>query len=110
MDDHAAAEALTQRQHFDHYVEVDGDQIPITVREPTLGELEEIEQGLPDDAEEIDAARRIIDRYLEAPAIDANDLPMGRAMALFYAMQEAWQQSDVFEQAREEMPVESGNG
>lgn len=105
------AAVLTDRATFDGEVEIDGQILPIRVREPELGELEAIEQELPDDAEEVDAAREMIDRYLIRPEIDAGDLGITRAMALFVAMRESWQQADAFEAATDEMPLDDeGNG
>jgi len=107
----AAAAALTERATFEGTVEVDGQVLPIRVAEPQLGELEEIEEELPEDAEEVDAAREMIDRYLIRPEIDAGDLGLTRAMALFVAMRETWQQADAFDEARAEMPLDDeGNG
>lgn len=105
------AAVLTDRATFDGVVELNGQQLPIRVREPQLGELDAIEEDLPDDAEEVDAAREMIDRYLERPEIDAVDLGITRAMALFVGMRETWQQADAFEAATDEMPLDNeGNG
>ena len=106
-----AADVLTERAQFDGTATVGGQTVPIRVREPTLGELEEIENGLPDDAEEVDVARAIIDDYLVKPeGIAGNDLGITRAMALFSGMVQAWQQTDEFEGAVEELGLDEGNG
>lgn len=106
-----AAAALTERATFDGTVSLNGTTYPIRVQEPRLGELEAIEQDLPEDAEEVDAAREMVDRYLEKPDIDASNLGVTRAMTLFIGMRETWQQADAFEDAVEEMPLDDeGNG
>ena len=105
-----AADLLTDRATFDGTAEIDGQTIPIRVREPTLGELEEIEAELPDDAEEVDAAREMVDEYLLKPDIDATDLGITRAMALFLGMRRTWQQTDTFDDVREELELDEGNG
>jgi len=101
-----AAAALTERATFDGTVSLDGTRYPIRVQEPQLGELEAIEAELPDDAEEVDAAREMVDRYLLEPDIDASNLGLTRAMALFGAMRETWEQADAFQDAVEAMPLD----
>lgn len=104
-----AADLLTERATFDGLAEIGDQTIPIRVREPTLGGLEEIEAGLPDDAEEVDAARELIDEYLLEPTVAAKDLGITRAMALFVGMRRTWQQTDAFDDVREELDLDEGN-
>lgn len=103
------AALLTDRATFEGTVQIDGATIPIEVDEPTLGELEEIEAGLPDDAEEVDVAREMIDKYLERPDIEATTLGITRALALFAGLQQTWQQADAFQDAKAEMELPEGN-
>lgn len=105
-----AAAALTERATFDGSVSVDGQDVPIRVREPELGELEEIEAGLSEDAEDVDVAREMIDRYLMRPDIDAGDLGITRALMLFAAMRDTWQQAEAIADARAELELDEGNG
>lgn len=105
----ATADALTADSALDGEVELDGDTFPISVDEPTLGELEAIENELGEEAEEIDFARRMIDEYLLEPDIPADDIPMTRALALYQAMQSAYMQSDTIQDAREKMTLNQGN-
>jgi hypothetical protein len=104
-----AADLLTEQATFDGTAELEGQQLPIRVREPELGELEELEAELPDDAEDVDVAREMVDEFLIRPEIDPSTLGVTRAMSLFVGMRSTWQQADAFEAAREELPVEQGN-
>jgi hypothetical protein len=105
-----AADLLTERATFDGVASLNGEKLPIRVREPELGELEEIEAGLPEDAEAVDVAREMIDEYLMQPEIDTSSLGITRALALFTAMQQTWQQADAFEEAQQLMELDEGNG
>lgn len=105
-----AAAALTERATFDGTVELGGQKLPIRVREPELGELEAIEADLPEDAEDVDVAREMIDEYLVRPDINPGELGITRALALFTGMRNTWQQSEAFEEARAELELdEEGN-
>jgi hypothetical protein len=103
------AALLTDRATFEGTVQIDGATIPIEVDEPTLEELEEIEAGLPEDAEEVDVAREMVDRYLRRPEIEAKTLGVTRALAVFAGLQQTWKQADAFEQAKAEMELPEGN-
>jgi|APHM01.1.fsa_nt_gi hypothetical protein len=100
------ADLLTDDATFDGVVEVNGQRLPIRVREPKLGELEELEAGLPDDAEDVDVAREMVDEFLVKPDIDPSTLGVTRAMSLFLGMRETWEQAEAFERAREELQIE----
>lgn len=104
-----AADLLTERATFDGTAKVGDQMIPIRVREPTLGGLEEIEAELPEDAEEVDAARELIGEYLLQPKVAAKDLGITRAMALFLGMRRTWQQTDAFDDVRDELDLDEGN-
>jgi hypothetical protein len=103
------AAILSERATFEGNVQIGGKTIPIEVDEPTLEELEEIEAGLPEDAEEVDVAREMVDRYLVRPDIEAKTLGITRALALFAGLQQTWQQADAFEAAKAEMELPEGN-
>jgi hypothetical protein len=105
-----AADLLSERATFDGTATLEGRQLPIRVREPELGELEEIEANLPDDAEEIDAAREMIDEYLIQPDIEPATLGITRALAIFAGMQQTWQQTEAFTDARDALELDEGNG
>jgi len=104
-----AADLLTEQATFDGIAELDGRRLPIRVREPRLGELEELEAELPDDAEDVDVAREMADEFLIKPDIDASELGVSRAMSLFLGMRSTWQQADAINDAREALEVEQGN-
>lgn len=104
-----AADILTESATFDGVADVGDVRIPIRVREPDLGEIEALEADLPDDAEDVDVAREMVDDFLVKPDLDPSDLGITRAMALFTAMRETWQQTEAFESAREDLPLDEGN-
>jgi len=104
-----AADLLSERATFDGTVSLEGRQLPIRVREPKLGELEEIEAGLPNDAEEVDVAREMLNEYLLRPEIAAEDLGITRALALFAGMRQTWQQAEAFE-GDEQVLIRASNG
>jgi len=101
-----AARALQTRQILDGSFSVNGNEFPLRIQEPTLGELEEIDAESGPDADEAEVIREIADRYLEAPAVDVDEIGVSKLFALFEGMRETWEQSDAFADAREEMPVE----
>jgi len=69
----------------------DGPELPIEVKEITEDELEAIEEkaaeGPDSDAE---ATKRAIDEYLVSPAVDVDNVPLGKRNQLFVAMMLAW--------------------
>jgi hypothetical protein len=101
-----AVRALETRQMLDGSFSVNGNEFPLRIQEPTLGELEDIDAESGPDAGEAEVIRRIADRYLEAPAVDVDEIGVSKLFALFEGMRETWEQSDAFADAREEMPVE----
>jgi len=102
----AAGRAFETRQILDGSFSIDGNEYPRRIQEPTLGELEDIDAESGPDAGEAEVIRRIADRYLEAPAVDVDEIGVSKLFALFEGMRETWEQSDAFADAREEMPVE----
>jgi hypothetical protein len=101
-----AVRALETRQMLDGSFSLNGNEYPLRIQEPTLGELEDIDAESGPDAGEAEVIRRIADRYLEAPAVDVDEIGVSKLFALFEGMRETWEQSDAFADAREEMPVE----
>jgi len=101
-----AARALETRQILSGSFSLDGDKYPLQIQEPTLGELEDIDDEAGPNADEAEIIREIADRYLEAPAVDVDEIGVSKLFALFEGMRETWEQSDAFADAREEMPVE----
>jgi hypothetical protein len=106
LDD--AARALETRDILGGSFTLRGEEYPLEAVEPTLNELEELEESIEAD-DEIEEMRALIDRYLEAPAVDAGNIGVGKLRALFEGMTTAWNNMDNFEEAEEAMPVESGN-
>lgn len=104
------AEALSGRTTFEGTVDIDGEALPIKVQEPTIEGLEEIEEErTPEDADEVDIAKEMINEYLVEPDISAASLGVTRALKLFAAMQETFQQAGAVAEARDEMPLDEGN-
>jgi len=106
LDD--AARALQTRDVLTGTFELRGEEYPLEAAEPTLDELEELEQSIEAD-DEIEEMRALIDRYLDAPDVDAGSIGVGKLRALFEGMTQAWNDMDEFEAAEEAMPVDSGN-
>ena len=104
-----AARALETRDVLRGEFELNGESYPLETLEPTLGEIEELEAELGDDSDELEQIREFVDSYLEAPAVNPDDLGLSKLRALFEGMREAWNNMDTIEDAEEGMPVESGN-
>jgi hypothetical protein len=100
--------ALESRDTLTGTVEIDGREFPIEVIEPTLDELEEIDEEIGENADESEAVRMMIDEYLERPAVTPSEMGVSKLFAVFEAMRECWQGGETFADAREQMPVESG--
>jgi len=105
-----AARALESRDELAGTFEIGGDEYPLEVREPTLDELEELEMELADEADEVEAIRGMAERYLIAPDVAAGDIGISKLRALFDGMREAWESGDAFDEAKEAMPIDEGNG
>jgi len=103
-----AARALQTRDVLSGTFELRGEEYPLEAAEPTLDELEELEQNIEADGE-IEEMRALIDRYLDAPDVDAGTIGVGKLRALFEGMTQAWNDMDEFDEAEEAMPVDSGN-
>jgi hypothetical protein len=104
-----AARALETRDVLRGEFELNGESYPLETLEPTLGEIEELEAELGDETDELEQIREFVDSYLEAPAVNPDDLGLSKLRALFEGMREAWNNMDTIEDAEEAMPVESGN-
>lgn len=112
MSDHSfdeAARALETRDTLRGSFEIGGQEYPLEVREPTLDELEAIEDGLADESDEVEAIREMADRYLEAPDVDPGVIGVSKLRALFDGMRAAWETAESIDEAEEAMPLE-GNG
>lgn len=105
-----AARALESRDTLTGTFDLGGDEYPLEVREPTLDELEELEAGLADQADEVEAIREMVDQYLLAPEVQPGDVGISKLRALFGGMREAWEAGEAFDEARAEMPLDEGNG
>lgn len=106
-----AARALESRETLRGTFRAGGEEYPLEVREPTLDELEEIETGIADDADEVEAIREMVSRYLERPAVDPGDIGIAKLRLLFEAMKDAWESGEAFEAAEQAMPLDDeGNG
>jgi len=103
-----AARALETRDVLAGTFSVGGDEYPLETREPTLGEIEEMEQGLGD-TDELEQIRAFVEEYLEAPEIDPDKMGLTKLRALFVGMRDAWNDMESIDEAKEAMPVESGN-
>jgi len=103
------ARALQTRDTLDGSCTLGGEEHQIRVREPTLGELDELEAELADDAGEEELFREFVSRYLVAPDIDPADIGISKLRPLFEGMQAAFADGDVFEDAEDAMPLNEGN-
>ena len=106
-----AIRALESRDELTGTFEVNGEEMPLTVQEPTLDELEAIEDGLDESADETDAIREMADRSLVGVGTppqkpDVGSIGVSKLFALFDGMRETWQQSDAFDAAEGQMPLE----
>jgi hypothetical protein len=101
-----AARALETRDKLRGSFEVGGESYPIELREPTLGELEDIDDGMSDNADEAEAIRQIVHEFLIQPEIDPDAIGVGKLRSLFVGMRQCWESSDEFDAASEEMPLE----
>jgi hypothetical protein len=101
--------ALESRDTLTGTFEIDGREYPIELVEPTLDELEEIDEQIGENSDESEAIRMMIDRYLERPAVNADEIGISKLFAVFEGMRSTWQGNGQFDDARGEMPVETGN-
>ena len=104
-----AQRALETREKLENTFQLNGQEYPLKVQEPTLGELDDIEAGLGDDADEETVIREVIDRYLLEPEIDPDAMGVSKLRPLFEGMQEAFQNGEAISNAEAEMPLDEGN-
>ena len=104
-----ARRALETREKLEDTFEVNGQEYPLEVQEPTLGELEDLEDDLGEDADEEELIQEMIDRYLLMPEVDPAEMGVSKLRPLFEGMQAAFQGGDTFEAAEAEMPLDEGN-
>jgi hypothetical protein len=104
-----SARALRSRDKLSGSFELDGTEYPIELIEPTLDELEKIDEQIGESGDESQAIRLMIDEYLERPAVDPDEIGISKLFSVFEGMRDCWQGSEQFENARDEMPVDSGN-
>ena len=102
----ASAAALRETEELDGTW---GDGYLLVVEEPTLGELEDLEDDLDEDADEEDLIQEMVDRYLLEPEVEPSEVAVSKLRPLFEGMQEAFQGADAFEDAESEMPLDEGN-
>jgi hypothetical protein len=101
--------ALESRDTLTGTFEVDGREYPLEVVEPTLDELEEIDEEIGQNSDEVEAVRMMAEKYLERPAVNVDEVGVSKLFAVFEGMRECWQGGEQFADAREQMPVEQGN-
>jgi hypothetical protein len=101
--------ALESRDTLTGTFEIDGREFPIELVEPTLDELEEIDEQIGENGDEAEAIRMMIDQYLERPVVNPNEIGVSKLFAVFEGMRDCWQGNGQFDDARGEMPVETGN-
>ena len=104
-----AARALETRETLEGTFSIKGETYPLVVEEPTLGELEDLEDDLDEDADEEAVIREMVENYLVDPEVNANAVGVSKLRPLFEGMQEAFQDGDAFEAAEAEMPLDEGN-
>jgi len=105
-----AQRALETTDELEGSFTLKGEEYPLEVHEPTLNELEDLEAGLNDAADEVEAMREMTDKYLIAPDTDAGRVGISKLRALFDGMREAWEDGKAFDEAQDAMPIDEGNG
>jgi hypothetical protein len=100
-------QALAADQTEATTVTIGGEEYEITVRIPKTGELEAIDEELPEDASEGQVAQAVAERFIQEELPDR--MPVTRAITLQTAVMETIQSSEAFEEAREQLQLE-GNG
>jgi hypothetical protein len=111
MSEDTAADVLTGTTTLSGTVTVDGQTVEYEMQEPSFADLETVEADLEDNADELVLARAYIDAFLESPDVDAGEIGVGRALALFKSMQETIVSSSGIADAIDEMPLDDeGNG
>jgi len=104
-----AADVLTSRSTLTEELELDGQTITVEFREPSKGELDDLEKDLDGDAAEEDEAALIVDEFLSEPDVDASEIGYTKLLAVYSAFQRAIMNSEAIEAAREQMELDAGN-
>jgi len=100
-------QALAADQTEATSVTIDGEEFEITVRIPKTGELEAIDEELPEDASEGQIAQAVAERFIQEELPE--QMPLPRAIKLQTVVMETVQSSEAFEEARDQLQL-SGNG
>jgi hypothetical protein len=104
------ADALTGARTLTFTVELDGETHDCEMTAPTFAGLDDLEDSIPDGADQTVIARHWIDEYLADPDIDGGDVPVHRALRVYQAMQTALVEASGISDALAEMPTDEGNG
>ena len=112
-DTDSAANALTSTDDLvESTFSLQGTEYPMTIRDTTEEQLEELERvEEEEELSDLDAKRRVIDKYLVKPDVDADRIKNPRKVnALFTAMIATWSGATDIRQAFDEMALNnSGN-
>lgn len=106
----ATADALTSRDALEKDILLDGESMPIKLKDITQNELEALEDRAgegPD--EEAAVIREAIEEYLLEPEVTVDDIPMHKRSQLWFAMQLAWSGAEEIQAAMDEMELPQGN-
>jgi hypothetical protein len=100
------ADVLTSTETLEHEGTIGGQTITLVVQEPTMGELNAINEDLPEGAQEADLAYEMVDQFLEEPDVHPDDMGLTKMLAVFSEMQSAFQQSDTIQDAKAAMELD----
>jgi hypothetical protein len=110
-DDTTDADVLTSSRALSGELSLGDETITIEMSEPSFDDLEQVEEGLSGEADDVELAREYIDEFLVQPDVEAQHIPVGKALRLFARMQELIAESSDVDAALEEMPLDDeGNG
>jgi len=110
-DDTTDADVLTSSRTLTGELSVGDETIGIEMTEPSFDDLERVEADLSGDADDVELAREYINEFLTRPAVEAQHIPVGKALRLFARMQELIAESSDIDAALEGMPLDDeGNG
>lgn len=101
-----AADILTGSATLSASVEIGDDTIDIGFVDPTFDDLEAVEENIDGRADDITLAREYIDEFLTDPDVDAGEISVGKALAVYQAMQEEIVNSSGVTDAIDDMPMD----